>query len=267
MNLFKTTDNGGLPLVLNDFRWIDAGYREAFKAIMSSYGIDDSMTVILNGCERNVVSGTVTISEGYVSLGGEICFVPEHSYADPVGTFEYWDLNLSFDADGYKTFQSTSNFETYQRRIAKITVASSIPPGYSEYSATENVFEIIRRKIPRDAWNQFKNYTVPPSDYFPGVYSLECKLDFDGFVHLQGLQVFEDLADGAINVLIGTLPVGYRPSKTVTRLISNMNSSVIIGQTLIEIATNGEIRAKVVKDLAFAERWDLDQITPFEAVV
>ncbi len=149
MNLLKTTDNGGFPLVLDDFRWIDAGYREAFKALMSPFGITNSTAVILSGCSRSVAAGTVSITSGFVSIGGEICVFEAQSYPEPGGgQFEYFDLELSYDAAGDKVFQSTLNFNTYQYRKAKITVASSVPSGYTQYSAAKNYYTIIAENLP-----------------------------------------------------------------------------------------------------------------------
>jgi len=149
MNSFKTTDNGGLPLTLDDFRWIDSGYREAFKGMMSAYGIVDSTAVILKGCVRTVALGTVSISAGYISIGGEICLVPAHTYPEPtVGQVEYWDLYVSYDPTGDKVFQSTLNYDTYEARVAKITVASSVPAGYTLQADAKDIFWIIAENLP-----------------------------------------------------------------------------------------------------------------------
>ena len=149
MNLLKTLDNGGFPLVLDDFRWIDTGYREAFKAIMSPLGIANSTAVILSGCVRSVAAGTVSITAGYVSIGGEICVFPAQSYPEPGGGMhEYFDMELSYEPAGLKVFQSTLPYDTYQYRKGKITIASSVPPGYTEYSNAKNFYRILAENIP-----------------------------------------------------------------------------------------------------------------------
>lgn len=138
MNNFKTTADGGLPLTLNDFRFIHSAIMDSFKGIMSPLGIDNQTAVILIGCTRTVALGVVTISNGYISLGGEVCYVPAHSYAVPlVGNFEYWVLNVNYNTTGTKLFKNTDTNETYEERTAKIQVSNLVPAGHTKYQDTK----------------------------------------------------------------------------------------------------------------------------------
>lgn len=268
MNLLKTTDNGGFPLTLNDFRWIDQGYREAFKAMMSGYGVDDSTAVIISGCERTVASGTVTIAAGFISIGGEICLVPSHTYPEPtIGQVEYWDLFNTFDVTGLKVFQSTLDYDTYQVRVGKITVASSLPAGYTAYSNTKNIFQITRVKINTDSWHTLANIVVGSGGLIPGTYLSQFKKDSAEFVHITGLVYTEDLGVGAVDYLIGTLPVGYRPANQLRFVIGTEGhpTTGIVSFATIVIDTDGEVRVKTL-DTGPAFILDMCQITPFEGV-
>jgi len=262
MNTLKTTDNGGFPLTLNDFRWIDNGIREAFKGLMSGYGVTDSEAVIISGCERTVTSGTVSIAAGFISISGEICIVPAHTYPEPsVGQFEYWDLYTYFDSEGYKVFQSTLDFNTYQGRAAKVTVASSIPAGYTEYADTKNIFQITRIKINTDSWHNLVDTTNGID-----TWSIEFKKDSSEFVHLRGFRYEEDPVDGLQDLLIATLPVGYRPEVEKEFILGQKTGSGgDIDNISGVILTNGEIRFRSVEPAA-AYLIDFSQITPFEGV-
>lgn len=148
MNNLKTTALGGFPATLNDLRWIDGSVRQSFRGIMTAFGVADQTTIILAGCGRTVASGTVTIDAGYVSIAGEICYVPTHSYAVPVGANkEYWAIDVSYDNTGLKTFQNSSVHDTYEIRIGKIAIANPVPAGHTRYDLTETIFEIINRKV------------------------------------------------------------------------------------------------------------------------
>ena len=265
MNLLKTTDNGGFPLMLNDFRWIDQGYREAFKAMMSGYGVDDSTAVIISGCERTVASGTVTIAAGFISIGGEICLVPSHTYPEPtIGQVEYWDLFNTFDPNGLKVFQSTLDYDTYQVRVGKITVASALPAGYTTYSDTKNIFQITRVKINTDSWHNM----LTDTDDFLNEYAIDFKKDSSEFVHFRGFKFYEDPTPGAVNELIGTLPVGYRPEVKKEFVICSKTDSPTSGEINFVtgvIETNGEVRIKSIQS-APGYVLDFSQITPFEGV-
>lgn len=147
MHRFKTTDNGGLPFKLDDNRWQDNAYRDAFKGIISAFGVDLSTTILLSGCARTETGGTVTIASGYVSIGGEICYVPSHSYPSPGTQKEYWVIHSSFDNSGTKLFQNLSTHDTYEMRIGKVLVASSVPTGFTKYQLTQSIFDVINQKV------------------------------------------------------------------------------------------------------------------------
>ncbi len=148
MNNLKTTDLGGFPLKLDDFRFINNAVLEAFKGMMSMYDIADSHAVILSGCTRTSSSGTTSIAQGYISIGGEICFVPAHSYPDPtVGQNEYWMIDISYDLAGYKHFQNTDPHHTYEVRVGKIQVSNTVPAGFTTYANTKNVFTLLKEGV------------------------------------------------------------------------------------------------------------------------
>ncbi len=195
MRNFKTDINGGLPIVLNDLRFIHNGILEAFKALMSSYGVTDTYTVILSGCERNSIGGTTTISEGYVSIGGELCYVPTHSYPDPgMGDHEYWIIDPTFDPDGNKQFQNFAFNDTYEVRVGKVNVSTVVPSGALQYSDTQTIFEIMRTSLNIGELNEFST----------GIF---CFKDIDGFVRFSGVQTLSS----STSITIGTVPLEFRP--------------------------------------------------------
>lgn len=147
MNKLKTTDVGGFPFKLDDLRWQFGAYEETFKALMSGYGLSSTSVVILGGCARSIVGGTVTIASGYVYINGEIYLVPTHSYAAPSpGQREYWQISESYDPAGAKTFQNTTVHDTYAIRTASLFVDVSGLP-LKEYKDTQNIFAAINSRV------------------------------------------------------------------------------------------------------------------------
>jgi hypothetical protein len=147
MNNLKTTNIGGFPLQLDDFRFVNDSVLEAFRGIMSTYGIVDSV-VVLSGCKKTTFGGTTTISSGYVSINGEICLVPSHSY--PVitgGEVEYWTVDVSFDSEGLKEFQDGTMNNTYEVRIGKVVKGASVPVDHTPFSSSLDVFQVIADNI------------------------------------------------------------------------------------------------------------------------
>lgn len=149
MNGLKTDNNGGHPAHLDDLRWIDQGIRQAFQAVMSPFGIDNQSAVILKGCSRSSNAGIITISEGYISIGGELCFVPSHSYSVAGNDEEYFYVKSDFDNSGLKQYQDNNLHDTYEIRIGEVkTVAQgNIPAGHTKYQDAKNVYQIINSKM------------------------------------------------------------------------------------------------------------------------
>lgn len=208
MNNFKTTDLGGLPLKLNDFRYIHSGIVEIFKGVMSSYGITDSTAIILSGCEKVLDAGNTIILEGYVSIGGEVCYVPTHSYTDPVsGEFEYWMINVDYDSAGTKTFQNLSINETYEVRTGKVQKSTIVPAGFTVYDDALTLFEAIRPKL---NIGEPITLTLEPNinvnQPFTAFKSIDGIVSFEGSIALNTTGV----TGGAFQVT--TLPIGYRPA-------------------------------------------------------
>lgn len=147
MNRLKTSDQGGFPLRLDDLRWMDNAYKEAFKGIMSSFGVIDQKVILLSGCERTVNNNMITISSGFISIAGEIYAVSEQTYNNPISSLEYWEVNVQYDAAGLKQFLDNTTHETYEIRTARIAVGPSVPQGSTEYSAMETIYDIINKNV------------------------------------------------------------------------------------------------------------------------
>lgn len=228
MNNFKTTADGGMPLVLNDFRFIHDSHLQALKGIVSAFGVENQTAVILSGCERTVVSGTVTISSGYISLGGEICFVPSHSYPVPsVGNFEYWVLNVSFDSAGLKLYKNTDSNETYEERTGKINVSNVVPVGHTKYQDSKRYEDVINEFITAQRVNDLLNFalinantnTVPigvPLPYFGTVSNIP-----SGYLLCDGSsKLVADFPN--LHAVIGYQNGGSGPNFNLPNLIDNV---------------------------------------------
>lgn len=148
MNKFKTDANGGLPLTLDDFRWFDAAYREAFLGFWKAFATNTQDGFILAGCSMAATTPGTTVNEGWIYLDGEICYVPTHTIPSASGT-SYWDVDVSYDVSGLKTFADSVNRNTYEVRVAKV-VRGSITPG-SKFLAsnTTTLHDLIVKQSPR----------------------------------------------------------------------------------------------------------------------
>ncbi|MCT4580850.1 MAG: hypothetical protein N4A35_05475 [Flavobacteriales bacterium] len=74
MNILETNVNGGYPIELDDFRFLDNIYRNGIHQVIRSLADN----AILTGVERGVdINNNEKISEGWVILDGEIGYLPE----------------------------------------------------------------------------------------------------------------------------------------------------------------------------------------------
>lgn len=243
MNKFHTEDDGGLPLKLDDFRWFLNALENAFKGLLSPFGVTDQYAFILSGCNRSVASGTVTIAEGFISIGGEICYVPAHSYSEPSpGNYEYWVINETNDSSGNKEFQSGINYDTYKVRVGKISVSNSVPAGHVEYVNTQDISDRIRSIINTGDWlflgDDDDFYGTPGST--PVAERRYAFKTIEGFIHLRGGKVLDDITIPT-DVTIDTLPVGYRPPVQINLTHVIWLSTTTARFCKLAIKTNGDI--------------------------
>ncbi|MBI1837797.1 MAG: hypothetical protein HYR91_11100 [Flavobacteriia bacterium] len=255
MNKLITTANGGFDTFLNDIRFWDEAIRDSFKGLTSPFFQNSYDVRILSGCVRTISGSIVTISQGYVIYGGEICFVPSHSYTLTTGYFELWDLESYFDPAGSKIFKDLTSHETYQIRIAKVFPSAGLTDGNQEYSVTERYF---------DSFQNFLSIIDPEFPSF-GTYNLAVMKDLNGFVHIKGKMRTTDIGVGMVNHTLGTLPMKYRPSVELERSVSWLfNSSTgEVRTSLVKIKTNGQL-VLVAHNGNYSDVLDYGQITPFQ---
>ena len=121
MNKFTTTDVGGLPIVLDDFRFIDDSVREAFFGIVTAWGVTNEESYILSGCEITL-GVNISVAAGYVVIQGEVYKFNAQSITGtaPSGEEVTFVPSTAFDSAGNKTFDSGGTFDTYQLRTAAL---------------------------------------------------------------------------------------------------------------------------------------------------
>jgi len=135
MNHLKTTDTGGMPLRLDDFRWIDDAQKEAFKATIKTL-IGSAEAAILFGCTiEDTEQGDVwTCTEGFVYFNDEIYYVEAHSVVHD-SNWLYFIEEITYQTpEGLKTFEDAGQHETYEIRRAVLNSGSSQPASTALYN-------------------------------------------------------------------------------------------------------------------------------------
>ena len=105
MKKLITTIVGGMPIVLDDFRFTQEAFTEAVIGLIPK---DGNKPVIVSGCEYDKEyynTSNRAITSGWVYVYGELFrFVSSGNI--PNGSLLYWDVVTVYDPAGNKTFQN-----------------------------------------------------------------------------------------------------------------------------------------------------------------
>lgn len=146
MNKLLTTDNGGHPLELDDFRWWQDGNAEAFAALAKVFG--DSF-IISGFIASGIGTNTTTWTAGYVVLDGEVCKVD--ASAAPIDTnanpYIYVELDVSYDATGLEPFENNAQIDTYEVRKATLVAYAAAQVGKVAYLTMSTAEAIVNSMI------------------------------------------------------------------------------------------------------------------------
>jgi hypothetical protein len=117
MDKLITTNNGGIPYVNDDLRWLlgqasNQGVYQALQSHLLAFGTD----YIVQGCTES--GGTV--AEGWVMLNSELLKVESHTW----GSGGYFEKVITYDTTGDKTTRSGSSIQTYQENRATATAVA-----------------------------------------------------------------------------------------------------------------------------------------------
>lgn len=217
MNKLVTTNDGGFPLKMDDFKWMQDATREALKGLISSY-LDSSGVLILSGLEKTNIPfplGSYEYREGYVFINGEVCYVPglTMSYL-VVGADAYLIPVTSFDPAGIRMFKDASSHDTYQINTAKIIITANPPANAILLSSINRIEDVVyewmnNKIIPS---SELLNITIPNTGLIPGTYILKGSVDFSKYKRLSGRVYCEDIQVGDT---IAQLPPDYYPNETL----------------------------------------------------
>lgn len=242
MKKLITTNNGGMPIVLDDLRFLESSYTEIINAIVAH---DNTNPVIISGCkydkEQLEDTNNLVMTAGYIYFAGEIYAVDAVNSALVGSESFYWNITTSYDPAGSKTFQNSAVHNTYQIKKAEVLKSDPIPTGKTAFSATKDIFEVYREGIsdndttdPMDTYiNNFVSYINNPFLAKKGV---------SGQVVLSGL-IENTSGISSADKVIGTLKNELRPSNPVyTKVIVLSNALTYLDESMVVIEPSGQVK-------------------------
>jgi hypothetical protein len=139
MDKFKTDFLGRMPIFLNDFRFMDGIYRNAFASVMKTLGADN---IILYGCGlTNNGNGTYTVAAGAVVVNSEIHLCLAHTFACTNINEAYFVVTETFDPEGNRLYGDNVSRDTYLLR--RVVASQHNPQPVNSISANASRFSAI----------------------------------------------------------------------------------------------------------------------------
>lgn len=128
--------NGGVSLEADDFRYTDAGIREAILGLAKIFGD----TFRISGVELVQVGATTeyNYTAGYAVLNGEVMKVDASAAPIDIAAlpYIYIEEDISYPASGVEVLENSTTDNTYEQRRAKLVGYASAQSG-ALYAATK----------------------------------------------------------------------------------------------------------------------------------
>lgn len=190
MNQLKTNQNGGFPFELDDIRFLDQAYRDAFSAIMKGFNRD---YIILDGLVQTVNGANLDVSDGWAFYEDEIIYVPAASFAVVVGNHVFLSKNIFDEPTSVELFEDGNSYATESIRQGVLTYGSaSINP---RLNTVETIQEILSADLGINDIKQIKRKKIKTT--FPA-------MTWNATLNLWETKIAHGLIFGSIANVLGT---------------------------------------------------------------
>ena len=175
---------GGDPLYNDDILFLQDSIREAFKGMLAGISNTDGDSFILQGCVISYDGITYNITAGWICFKGEICKVDAHTVTAP----NFWNLLVTYDADGNQVYDDATIHDTQEVRKVKMYTTDT---GAAVASAAMLRIEskLTTLLATANAWTTtltfeatFGNYGVPYANLAYRLNPLTGKVEFRGHI-------------------------------------------------------------------------------------
>lgn len=205
MNKLNTLNNGGFPLTLDDFKFIDDSVRLALDDLGKA--LSGISTAKLYGCAIISHGSYIEITEGAILHNGEVFHVYPHIMpVTGIISQYYWNFISSYDPSGSKVFFDGNTHQVYEIRKAVGSINQPIAGAIASIIMADapDIQSILRKNIiiqPNADFTKAAGIWQNIAIIDRGRASIEC-----GFNAIVGFQS---------NTTIFTLPPEYSPKQTI----------------------------------------------------
>lgn len=142
----------GIKVTLDDFEFEQQGIEMALTAISKAIG-NNFKAIRLSGIDITEGVSDYTITDGYIMIGGEVCFFESGVFPKIVGGSYYWAIEQTDDPAGVKTLELDPLTDIYFRKIRKAILTDytgTIPSGEIDLNSFKDVSKTILEQIAND---------------------------------------------------------------------------------------------------------------------
>lgn len=129
MKKLITNINGGMPDLLDNFRWMEAGMVEAIEGICKGLARGRSTFRLWGAIAQRITSAVVSVSPGMIYHNGEIFNVEQQSFVASHDHVLYWESTDHYHSSGLLTFQNGQQHNVYLDRRMILKHAPTPPAG------------------------------------------------------------------------------------------------------------------------------------------
>ena len=235
MDKFLTIGNGGLPLVLDDFRFFlgqttggNHGIYQVLNNILREYGSD----FIVQGVVNSGVTPNIAITEGWIMLAGELVKVDAQTSID-TSTEDSFTKVITFNSAGNKTFRNAANIDTFQQNRGVVNVLA----GALKFNG-DRIGDKIAQLLSL-AWTDIDDFE---SGFLGGFVDPQIRKVNDNNIQLRGVVKKTLGITTGSNIHVFTLPTGFFPAEN--RFSNIISFETANNRSIVEINTSGEFRIR-----------------------
>lgn len=190
-------EKDGQEVSIEDLNYSQEATREAFYGLLSGFGINPNKSFILSGCEATLtdwnnptkVGDNIAITEGYISLNGEILKVDAQNINVLTGQACYFLLDVDRSIASPRKIKGGVDYEAQEQRRGKLTTSAAPPTDRMDYNSAR-IESVLRNKVYHKAMPMLFNPSIigeTMSDYFDESTGLGIiGREFEGWAMMDG---------------------------------------------------------------------------------
>lgn len=224
MNTINFNQTGKLPIWLDDFQRMQDTLSEAITGIAKLFGQSGSTNCIVSGCSQTSSGTVVTVTTGFILIDGELIYVPGQTYNSSNISNPVLHVITDYDSNGDRNTLEGSAVRPWITKHAEVINFANLEVNESYVKFGTDIISLWMTPGLISSWDHINGSTFQ-------YRKVNNQLQFKG-----------GLKGAAFDSTIFTLPIGFRPSLIIKKLLFiDISGSPYLYWNL-EIGTDGSFK-------------------------